>query len=323
MIVLCHFLQYYGNELAWWFNVGVQIFFVLSGFLYGQKDIQNSIDFLIKQLKKILIPYWIFLFAASVLYAFFDKENISPGVFVYSLLCARTVKGLEHLWFVPYILFCYFVTPYLNDLRKKLENFSIVKFIAVFASVFFAGQIVAILFNSYFDFARVNCYIFGYFLSAAQAIYGKKIIKYSCVFVSIFAVFANALKVYLKYIKSFSSEGMIGLLYNYFLSYTHLLLGAALFLIIYVLTDKMKQNTLLRVSDKYSYCIYLVHQLFILSSFSLVELTGSVTINVLLTLIVVFVFAFLLYHISKPAYKAVDFITNKILSSNWRSMSQL
>ena len=38
-IVSCHIFQYYGNFLAWWFNVGVQIFLCISGYLYGQKDI--------------------------------------------------------------------------------------------------------------------------------------------------------------------------------------------------------------------------------------------------------------------------------------------
>ena len=41
-IVICHFFQYYNLELAWWFNVGVQIFLCISGFLYGNKKITNS-----------------------------------------------------------------------------------------------------------------------------------------------------------------------------------------------------------------------------------------------------------------------------------------
>lgn len=40
-IVACHVLQYYDNELAWWFNCGVQIFICISGFLYGQRRIDN------------------------------------------------------------------------------------------------------------------------------------------------------------------------------------------------------------------------------------------------------------------------------------------
>ena len=57
LIIACHFLQYYGNELAWWLNVGMQIFFVVSGFLYGNKNINDPIQFIKQRLKKILIPY--------------------------------------------------------------------------------------------------------------------------------------------------------------------------------------------------------------------------------------------------------------------------
>ena len=37
-IILCHILQFYGNELAFWFNVAVQIFLILSGYLYACRE---------------------------------------------------------------------------------------------------------------------------------------------------------------------------------------------------------------------------------------------------------------------------------------------
>ena len=37
-IIACHFCQYYNSEWAWWLNVGVQVFFIISsGYLYGNK----------------------------------------------------------------------------------------------------------------------------------------------------------------------------------------------------------------------------------------------------------------------------------------------
>lgn len=52
MIVLCHFFQFYNNELAWWFNVGVQIFLIISGFLYGMKSIEDPCLFYSDRCKK-------------------------------------------------------------------------------------------------------------------------------------------------------------------------------------------------------------------------------------------------------------------------------
>lgn len=44
-IVVCHLLQYSGSELAWWLNVGVQVFLCISGWLYGGKKIENALGF--------------------------------------------------------------------------------------------------------------------------------------------------------------------------------------------------------------------------------------------------------------------------------------
>ena len=59
LITSCHFLQYFDNWLAWWLNVGVQVFLFMSGYLYGKREITSDILFYKKQLRKILIPYYV------------------------------------------------------------------------------------------------------------------------------------------------------------------------------------------------------------------------------------------------------------------------
>lgn len=81
-IIICHFLQYYDNELAWWFNVGVQIFFIISGFLCGGKEINDPIAFIVRQFKKILIPYYTFLIPVSIVYMFFARKSITITSFI-------------------------------------------------------------------------------------------------------------------------------------------------------------------------------------------------------------------------------------------------
>ena len=51
-IIICHVFQYYNMEAAWWFNVGVQMFLCISGFLYGNKRITSSVDFVWSNIKK-------------------------------------------------------------------------------------------------------------------------------------------------------------------------------------------------------------------------------------------------------------------------------
>lgn len=47
--------------MAWWLNVGVQIFLFMSGFLISSKDINNFYKFIKERLKKILIPIYLFI----------------------------------------------------------------------------------------------------------------------------------------------------------------------------------------------------------------------------------------------------------------------
>ena len=54
-IIACHIMQYLHMELAWWFNVGVQMFLCMSGFLYGQKGvIEDDLTFYRKNIIKKL-----------------------------------------------------------------------------------------------------------------------------------------------------------------------------------------------------------------------------------------------------------------------------
>lgn len=62
-IILCHLFQTY--HLVGWsdiFNMGVQVFFVMSGFLYGYKQIDNWREWYIKRLKGFISPILFFLY---------------------------------------------------------------------------------------------------------------------------------------------------------------------------------------------------------------------------------------------------------------------
>jgi len=58
LIVLCHYVSWYPSIsfVGQVFNVGVPLFFVISGFLYGGKTIENIPNWYIKQLIKISVP---------------------------------------------------------------------------------------------------------------------------------------------------------------------------------------------------------------------------------------------------------------------------
>lgn len=62
-IVACHFMQALGSHWAWVFNVGVQVFLLISGYLYGHKHIDNWREWFGKRVVRIYIPYLLFIVA--------------------------------------------------------------------------------------------------------------------------------------------------------------------------------------------------------------------------------------------------------------------
>ncbi len=158
-IVLCHIFQYYGIELAWWFNVGVEIFLVISGFLYGKKEINDPLNFIINNIKKILVPYIIWMIITIVIYVIFARGKVGLFDILYPLVYGDTLPGLSHLWFVPYILFCYILTPFLYQLKTRIKTKEFYLVIGILA-------VTLLISYQHYEFPRICCYIIGYFIGA-------------------------------------------------------------------------------------------------------------------------------------------------------------
>lgn len=56
-IIICHLFQCYGfYQFSSIFNIGVQVFLVLSGYLYGRKTITDWEAWALKRARKLYIP---------------------------------------------------------------------------------------------------------------------------------------------------------------------------------------------------------------------------------------------------------------------------
>ena len=112
LIVACHIAQAYEYQTAFLLNVGVQIFFLTSGFLYGKIEIARPIEFYTKRLTRIYMPYalvvatvlitqsllgmWQFNFLDVAIYAL----NLQGFVFILFV-------GLNYVWFLSVLMLCY------------------------------------------------------------------------------------------------------------------------------------------------------------------------------------------------------------------------
>ena len=309
LIITCHMMQHESCFLAWWFNVGVQIFLCISGYLYGQKKISDIPKFYADRFKKILIPYYLVFLTAGIAEFIFARECFNVFRFCGGLVCRTTIIGGEHLWFVSTILFCYILTPLLYFYKvkyvKTYRSFWIGTFAACCAVTVYCG-----LYDRFFNPAWICCFVLGYALGVnEEQKYAEKSHSEQSEYIYItafLAVLGNALQIYLS--NHYVFTGIKEKAFTYFSNYNHVWLGIFLFLLMKKIFEKVDYINhpglikCLKITDKYSYETYLVHQFLILGPFSLMAITPFLFINCSIIIIGIIILAWLLKTSEKPIF---------------------
>lgn len=120
VIFSCHIFQYFDIEIAWWLNVGVQIFLSISGYLCGTKEnIYDYFSFVIKQFIKIAVDYLIVITIVILIHLFILNDivlyEIPSIIFAYFTIAGGgVIYGTYHIYyFVIYLLHFYF--PFIKN----------------------------------------------------------------------------------------------------------------------------------------------------------------------------------------------------------------
>ena len=290
MIIMCHLMQALTIELAWWFNVGVQIFLCISGFLYGHKNIDDLSMFYHRRFIRIYIPFLIAYIPFGVSQLVFVEKRLSIISFFKGILLLDTIPGGGHLWFVPTILICYAITPILQAYRDKFffnrNQMIFTTFGLVVAETIYFG-----LFNKFFSPAWICCYTIGYVLGANDC--KENLLKdhIIIIFILFLTIILNGIQIYYDYIKHSEFLG-----YSYFVQYAHVSLGIFIFLFMRKCIKRHKKKNfdhIIRLSDTYSYEIYLIHGMLILGPYSLISLTPILAVNVVLIIGCTFILSYI------------------------------
>lgn len=344
MIIFCHIFSQIGfslenNEIIGrigdLLSVGVQIFLILSGYLYGKKKnyFENicKFDFIKKNFAKILLDYYVYLFLVIFPVYYILKPQSITYSSVWKILCtAYTLGGVHHLWFIPYILICYFFTPLLYDLKvyikSKTKNlWSMVKYVLL---IMIIECVYSIAFKSYFNSAWINSYIFGFFLPDIIN-YIKKNRQKSYIIISIIiGIVLNIIKKYIRYdFQPTLENGSRNWLFcQYYINYSRVFFAISLFvsfkyignvILKYILNSnktRLKSHAIkiLDLSDKYSFDIYICHMIYIKGPLSLLSITNIYIVNILITLLVTIISAIILRDISDLVKYLFDYFRNEL-----------
>lgn len=318
-IVICHIMQrdniatqVAGVRIEWayWFNIGVQMFLFISGYLYGRKENIKPFLFYINSIMKIMVDYYIFILIMIVVMWCSSIVEITTGDILKMLMALGTVSGLEHLWFIPTILFCYLLTPFLIKILNIIDNgnsfFYWVKSI-LFCILFyiFLDMVVGI-----FTPEWVICYVLGLLYSRIE----KRTYINRQIFTSIvvcFCLIIIPIQIKIDYFKVGGlPQGSYSTYYLNFVNFGHVFLGILMVLILRNVYKNIKVlnkiKNILNWSDKYSYDVYLTHHVFVQSAFACVEYISNRKIAIPLAIILTLLSAMVLYNISNYARNLLE-----------------
>ena len=260
-IVICHFFQAYDNWLAFRFNIGVQIFFVLSGYLYGHKEVDKWIPWFIGRFKKLYIPCFLYCLIATTILILTTNQSFS--IFsIKNYIAISAINGIDHLWFMKAIFLCYLTTPILQFFRKYP--------LVVYIGLIILGIVeFGFLHIQQDKFSWIWLYAIGYFFPLLKEEY--KNILYVLFIISVLTI---------------SAIMMFGDCNREIVELWHYIGGVALCILPIVLLKKYittKDNHCINTLDSYSFYIYITHHIYLVGPLSF---TAFIPNKILLILIV-------------------------------------
>jgi peptidoglycan/LPS O-acetylase OafA/YrhL len=312
-IVLCHIVKYYtfipGSQwLNVVLNVGVYMFLIISGYLYGQKNVDNFRIWIGKRIQRIYIPVLVTVFPVLIVYYFKNiKFSVITGVsYLFNLQgllflnwsffskFIKEIESLGHLWFTTIIMFCYLFVPLLQRIKSKkiksnnvLYSLILMCIISCFLSAF-----------ANFSIGYFVTFIFGYYFGSYNIIENISKIKY-IILTAITMVFQVERLLFMRFFDGTKY-------YSSFTGLSHMILGIWLVLSIFafnrlmpVFFEKLCRLKVINHFDKMSYYIYIAHGLFYVGVFNVYSLSNNIVVSTILFIVCTYGVAIAIYLISK------------------------
>lgn len=308
-IILCHMVQIPGSKvqfLAQLFNLGVQVFFLVSGFSLGlQGEITDIKKWYKRRFRKVFVPYLFFLMVLFTVYCCkpYCFAQLTPGIFFSTLFgvqgFTKTLLGATQTWFITSILLFYLVLPFFSKMWFRLSYrksnkiaILLILVVAFFLTYLILEKLVAVIIGPVF--MALAAYIIG--VEYKSDLYSKiKIIP-----TVLFMIISFLTRFACVFIRHEKLEAVFVAVSAFGIAFT----VCALFLVIF---RKSQGNKYLSFLTGISFEVYLYHNMFIEGPIYLMYKTNSIIFNIVITCAAIFASAFL-------ANKIVAFLNTKIFN---------
>ena len=291
-----------------WLNLGLVMFFCISAFLYSQREITKVPNWYLHRYLEIAIPSIIVGIITVIIFSL--KGSMRADKIVGALLScvglqvyAKNAWMFVQLWFITYLLFFYLSVPLVQKIKcKEASEF---KFWAMMAVSVIVLQAASIVFETITGITLLSVgillrFYLPYFVFKRYDITGDKIKPIMCLFTAFSALAIGGI-CWVRYTPNIGIPAEIAEL---LFVYIQTVVGFTLFYWLYKGFAWAKTySTTLKLSDKYSYEIYLTHCLFIGYSTSLIWSVKNIVLGIVAALAATAISSIVLNYISSVIKK--------------------
>lgn len=287
------------------FNIGVQIFFIISGFCFGiQGEISDFKKWYLKRIKRIYIPYEFFLLSLAGIYFICGYSFTWKNWFtcILGVQGARVgVLGADHTWFITPLLLCYLITPILSKIWDKFSRFNALKKYCLLL-VFGGMHLILSLFPHPSVYTIVSpIFFYGIAYICGREYKNEPIKRLAAIVAFVVICISFAIRILAKVLW----DGTI--LYDRIaVGYTQYISAFAILVLFVFLFENIKAGKICKWINKVSFEIYLCHYMFVVGPVALIHITESLSLNILIVTGVVFVVAEILHQISGKILKIIN-----------------
>lgn len=277
----------------------IPIFLMISGALFLDKD-EPLKTFLLKRLKRIILPFLFWALCYFIINNYDNFSNVSLlsifqdfGLYIYKS------ASLGHFWYIYLLLGLYLFIPILRKWTIHATKQEIIYFLAIwFISLFITKHTIKYFPNIEFQYFSnyIGYLVLGHFLD--------KYVNYSSYKARIISILMFVIAVLITYkmtsLFSIKFNELIRHFYAY-LAPNVLIASIGLFLFVKSLSTSSMSN-ILKLTDKVSYGIYLIHILileFVRSTINLYTTNNQISLlaNILIVSMCTFFLSFLIIHL--------------------------
>lgn len=297
LILACHYCQQNNNVyikmLSQFLNIGVHIFFILSGFLLGYQGHTKPYHIWYKKrFYRIFIPYWLFLFVLAVVHIV-QGRNVLTLDWLQCVIGIQGSKigvlGAEHTWFITVLLLCYLITPVLSEITGVLdEKHSALK--RIYLVLTFLMPVVFALFPEawvYTILTPISFYSIAFVAGRFYDVQYEPAKKHT-----VLSLLLILIAFLLRLVGRLACDGTI--LYDRIIvPYTHFTAACAIFYLFVAFCSDAYPPKIVKFVSAISFEIYLYHYMLTAGPISLFGKTPNWTIDCLLITGIVIVIAFI------------------------------